>query len=207
MDLLSLFARRRLLIDIARRHIRPGSGSSLEFLTTRTANMKWPDLTNVLSPIPCAVVGAVATRLYMPERVTQDLDVVIAIQDLSVAYQKLLAAGFTREGPLAIGGDTWRTPDGEKIDILEGRETWWHEAIQAAQSNRDAEGLPILPLPFLVLMKYQASRVQDLADIARMLGQADVDRLVAVRELFTQYLPGEMEDLESLIQLGRLEYG
>ena len=30
---------------------------------------KWPDLTSVLIDIPWAVVGGVATRAYMPERV------------------------------------------------------------------------------------------------------------------------------------------
>jgi hypothetical protein len=55
-------------------------------------------------------------------------------------------------------------------------------------------------------MKYHASRMQDLADISRMLGQADTEMLAAVRALFAQWLPDEMEDLESLIQLGRLEY-
>lgn len=38
-----------------------------------------------------------------------------------------------------------------------------------------------------------------------MLGQADAGTLTSVRALFTQHLPDELEDLESLIQLGRLE--
>jgi hypothetical protein len=163
-------------------------------------------LVSVLSPIPFAVVGAVATRLYMPERGTQDLDVVIAVQDAAAAHQKLITAGFKHEGSLAIGGDKWLSPEGGPVDVLQGRESWWPEAITAAQSNRDAQGLPILPLPFLVLMKYRASRMQDLADISRMLGQADTEMLAAVRALFAQWLPDESEDLESLIQLGRLEY-
>jgi hypothetical protein len=168
--------------------------------------MNWPDLTNVLSPIHFAVVGAVATRLYMPERVTQKLGITIAFDDVAAAYKKLAEGGFKHAGPLAISGDTWKTPDGTKIDILEGKEAWWPEAIAAAQSNRDAQGLPILPLPFLILMKYLASRVQHLADISRMLGQADAAVLAEVRALFAKNLPDEMEDLESLIRLGRLEY-
>ena len=35
------------------------------------------------------------------------------------------------------------------------------------------DGLPIIDLPYLVLMKLSASRTQDLADISRMLGLAD----------------------------------
>lgn len=54
-------------------------------------------------------------------------------------------------------------------------------------------------------MKFQSGRVQDIADVARMLGQASVDMLNAVRELFKKVQPGDLEDLESLIQLGQLE--
>ena len=56
-------------------------------------------------------------------------------------------------------------------------------------------------------MKFQAGRVQDLADITRMLGQAGEETLASVRELFRRVLPEAHEDLESLIELGRLEMG
>ena len=49
--------------------------------------------------------------------------------------------------------------------------------------------------------------MQDLADITRMLGQADEGTLASVREFFRQVLPEAHEDLESLIELGRLEMG
>ncbi len=167
--------------------------------------MVWPDLTSVLSPIRWAVVGAVATRLYMPERMTQDLDIVIQTVDGSQARQKLAAAGFVYRGELSIGGSSWTAPNGELIDILEGDDVWWTEAIADAQSNRDAQGLPVVPLPYLVLIKFQAGRVQDIADVTRMLGQAGEATLDAVRVLFAQHVLEDMQDLESLIELGRLE--
>ncbi len=43
--------------------------------------MQWPDLTPVLSPILWAVVGATATRLYMPERYTRNLEIAVGLQD------------------------------------------------------------------------------------------------------------------------------
>jgi hypothetical protein len=67
--------------------------------------------------------------------------------------------------------------------------------------------LPILPLRFLALMKFQSGRVQDIADITRMLGQADPSVLDAVRALFKQFAPADLSDLESLITLGKLETG
>ena len=75
-----------------------------------------------------------------------------------------------------------------------------------AQTNRDGQGLPVLPLPYLILMKFRASRAQDVADITRMLGQAGEVQLNAVREVFERWLPGNDEDLESLIALGQLEF-
>ncbi len=38
-----------------------------------------------------------------------------------------------------------------------------------------------------------------------MLGQADDDSLNKVRAFFRQYSPDDLEDLESLIKLGKLE--
>ena len=149
--------------------------------------MVWPDLTSILSPIQWVVVGAVATRLYMPERMTQDLDIVIQTVDGSQARQKLTAAGFVYRGELSIGSSSWTAPNGELIDILEGDDVWWTKAIADAQSNRDAQGLPIVPLPYLALIKFQAGRVQDIADVTRMLGQAGEATLAAVRVLFAQH--------------------
>ncbi len=92
---------------------------------------------------------------------------------LKSARKKLTDAKFIYDGELSIGGSTWRAPDGQMIDVIEGHEAWWSNALNEAHSNRDAQGLPILPLRYLVLMKFQSGRVQDIADVTRMLGQAD----------------------------------
>lgn len=168
--------------------------------------MSWPNLVAALAPLQFAVVGAVATRLYMPERLTQDIDIVIKASDSAKARQKLLEAEFVHQGDLAIGGSAWRSPDGKLVDVIEGHESWWSDAIAAAQNNRDAQELPILPLAYLVLMKFRAGRLQDLADISRMLGQADEKDLAEVRSLFDREAPSDRSDLESIIQLGKLEY-
>ena len=93
------------------------------------------------------------------------------------------------------------------MDVLEGQEPWWPEAIEAAQPNLDAPGQPVLTLPYLVLMKYLAGRAQDLADIERMLGQVNHKTMEAVKGLFARHAPDEIEDLNSLIELARLEWG
>jgi hypothetical protein len=73
--------RRHVLIDICRRRIKPGTGSSYEFLQRRTAMNPWPDLQPILQGIPWVILGGVATRAYMPERATKDLDILIRLQD------------------------------------------------------------------------------------------------------------------------------
>jgi len=197
--------KRRLLIRIAHRRQLPGSGSARASLLRRTADMKFPDLSPVLGTVEWAVVGAAAARLYMPERTTRDLDVLIRAEDGPRARQQLQSAGFAYQGELAIGGSCWLTPEGFPVDVVERREPWVAQAVQGAQGNRDPQGLPVIPMPFLVLMKFLAGRVQDLADVTRMLGQADAQGLASVRALFAQWLPGEQEDIESLIELGALE--
>jgi hypothetical protein len=196
---------RKTLISIALRRQKPGAGSSRAFLLSRTATMIWPDLSDVFGDLSWAVVGAVATRLYMPERMTRDLDVAVHVADADSAHQKLVAAGWVQSGTLSIGGASWRSPDGVEVDILEGTASWWPQALREAQSNRDAQGLPILPLPYLVLMKFQAGRTIDIGDVTRILGQASEAHLEATRRLFRQFEADGLEDLESLVMLGRLE--
>jgi hypothetical protein len=169
--------------------------------------MQWIDLTPILAPIRWALVGAAATRLYMPERATLDMDVAIRAHDAQAAREKLARAGFVLQGELSIGGSAWRAPSGQMIDIIEAREDWWGDALAQAQTNRDAQGLPVLPLDYLVLMKFQSGRVQDIADVTRMLGLANDAALDASRALFKQYAREDLEDLESLITLGKLERG
>ena len=59
----------------------------------------FPDLRNVLQDIDWLAVGAVAARAYMPERTTQDLDILVRAADAARVAARLEAAGyaFTRE--------------------------------------------------------------------------------------------------------------
>lgn len=196
---------RRILIAMARKRCRPGAGSSPEFLRKRTSLMRFPVLTHTLSSVMWAAVGAAAIRLYMPERTTNDLDILVLADDATEARSRLAQAGAVYQGELSIGGSSWRLADGFALDVIEGSDAWVGEALVAAQSNTDAQQMPILPLKYLVLMKFQAGRVQDVADVTRMLGQASSDDLESVRAVFAQWLPDDHADLDSLIMLGQLE--
>lgn len=195
--------RRKVYIAIALKRVRPGSGSCVEFLQTRTWKYPVTNLNAIIQQSSFVVVGGVATRLYMPERMTEDLDILVLAEDAENLYQELISAGGQKISDLSIGGSSWQLTDGTLLDVLESDESWVREAI--SNFNIAPDGLPIIGLPYLVLMKLQASRGVDIGDLSRMLGGADETALLKVKRVVQQYLPDAVEDLESLIILGKLE--
>jgi len=60
------------------RRQRPGVGSRLTALDQRRIFMDWwQEVERALENVPHAVAGAVATNAYAPERLTQDIDIVV----------------------------------------------------------------------------------------------------------------------------------
>lgn len=163
----------------------------------------WPDLRPVLRGIPWAVVGAVATRAYMPERATKDLDILVRYRDGDEVRERLIAAGYKIASRLAIPGFLVRAPDGAEVDVILGSYPWLGEAL--AHVERDPAGYPILDLPYLVIMKMASSRGRDIGDVTTMLGLASDGELTRVRAVVARYAPDDLADLESLIYLGRFE--
>src|SRR5258708_31690680 len=80
--------RRGLLLDLSRRKQKPGTGSGSAFMERRTAVNPWPDLREVLTGLDWAIVGDVATRAYMPERKTNDLDILVRSADGPVVLER-----------------------------------------------------------------------------------------------------------------------
>jgi hypothetical protein len=159
--------RRKLYIEIALRRCRPRSGSSQNFVNKRTWNHPVTNIKRIIQKTIFVVVGGIATRLYMPERMTNDVGILVLTQDAGNLYRELEQAGSTRTGELSIGGSTWKLPDGTYLDVIESRDSWVREAI--TNPNKAPDGLPIIGLPYLVLMKLQASRGIDIGDLTRML--------------------------------------
>ena len=196
---------RRILIDMAMRKGKPGTGSSHEFMRRRTAMNPWPDLRPILKGIKWAVVGGVATRAYMPERMTKDLDIVVYKSDGDTVIKKLEQAGYRVISRLAVPGYLMMSPEGIELDVLFGDYTWLKKAL--SDLGQDPAGYPIIKLPYLVMMKMQAQRVRDLGDLGTMLGWASDADLDKVRAAVRQYAPEDLEDLESLIFIGKKEQG
>jgi hypothetical protein len=195
---------RRAYLSIAERRAKDGSGTHARVLRERTSRYGIPPIKPHLGNVPFVVVGGVATRLYMPERMTLDIDVLVSASRLGDAEDALERSGCVKLGPLTVGGSTWRLPEGATLDVLALSEPWADAAVGNPVST--AEGLPCVDLRFLVLMKLVSGRVQDLADITRMLGACDDEAWQAIQDVARRWRPQDVEDVESMRRLGRLEY-
>jgi len=163
----------------------------------------WPDLRPVLQDIPWVIVGAVATRAYMPERMTKDLDILIRREDEGKVLERLQAVGYKIISRLAVPGFLLLSPEGIELDVIMVNYPWAKDAL--AHPAQDPVGYPVLALPYLVLMKMESSRGRDFGDANTMLGLASEDQLNQVRAVVARYAPDAVGDLESMIYLGRLE--
>jgi hypothetical protein len=63
----------------------------------------------------------------------------------------------------------------------------------------------VIGMPYLILLKMSAQRAQDWADASRILGWASDAELDKVRAAVKRYAAEDLEDLESLIFIGRQE--
>jgi hypothetical protein len=149
------------------------------------------------------IVGGVATRAYMPEQVTGDLDILVQLADEEQILACLLANGYQRRESFTKHKNTLVSSPGIVVDIIPGHVTWLDAAL--SETQQDVAGYPVIALPYLVLMKLARSRAQDVGDLSRMLGWADEATLERVRQVVARYSPQDAEDLESLIFLGQQE--
>jgi hypothetical protein len=195
--------RRGLLLDLSRRKQKPGTGSSLAFMERRTAVNPWPDLRELLTGLDWVIVGGVATRAYMPERMTNDLDILVRSGDRPVVLERLSQAGYSMVSVLAIPGYLLRSPEGVELDVLTGDYPWLNEAL--ANPEQDQAGYPVIRLAYLVLLKMTAARGRDIGDLTTMLGLASAETLADIRMTVARYSPEDRDDLETLIYLGRRE--
>ena len=81
--------KRKQFINLVLKYVKKGSGSSIEFLNKRTWNDPMTDLNNIIKQAPFVVVGGVATRLYILERMTLYLDILVKVEDAKLVSQDL----------------------------------------------------------------------------------------------------------------------
>lgn len=164
----------------------------------------WPDLREVLKGIDWVLIDGVATRAYMPERVTKDMDILVRYDDGEDTIERLETAGYKKVSRLAAPGYLMRSPDGVELDVLFGRYEWLEEAL--ATRGSDPAGYPVIGLPYLIILKLAANRGRDIGDMTTMLGWvSSEEELDKVREAVARYSPEDRDDLESLIFMGKIE--
>lgn len=163
----------------------------------------WPDLRPILRGIDWVIIGGVATRAYMPERMTKDLDILIHKDDGKAVIARLEKAGYKTVSRLAVPGYLMLSPEDVEVDVIFGDHPWLKTAL--AHPVKDPAGYPVIGMPYLILLKMAAQRAQDWADASRIMGWASDADLDEVRAVVARYAPEDSEDLESLIFIGKKE--
>jgi hypothetical protein len=116
--------------------------------------------------IPFAVAGGFAVIEHGYERFTKDVDLLVFARDLSRAMKVLRAAGF-RGGRTPIGAKLRDERTGVDVDLL-GTAFGGDERV-LARCTRARRLLPVIPVTHLILMKLEAGRSQDDADVVELL--------------------------------------
>ena len=120
----------------------------------------WPDLRPILKGIAWAIIGGVATRAYMPERMTKDLDILVHRDDGDAVIKRLEQAGYRVASRLAVPGYLLTSPEGIELDVLFGNYPWLKKAL--ADLGQDPAGYPVIKLPYLAMLTMEVQRVRDL---------------------------------------------
>jgi hypothetical protein len=89
--------------------------------------------------------------------------------------------------------------------VITRSDSWLDTALLAPA--QDSAGYPVLGRPFLILLKLEAGRTQDLADVQRLLAYTASEERASIRTLIVAEQPELVEDYDSLCILADLEFG
>jgi hypothetical protein len=157
--------------------------------------------------VPYAVIGATALAVRGLPRMTQDLDLVVALEDAFPALDALEAAGFKSITPVRRSDE----PEpmyvlqrgGNDVDLLvaaaEPESTVVAEAPTAEVFGVNA---PVATLEHLLLMYLYSSQPKHLGDFARIVTEAPVD-LAAVERYLADVHPEMLSVLKERVQLAK----
>lgn len=177
----------------------------------REYKLNFEKLPEILSDIRWAVIGAVALRKYAPERMTQDIDILVDQEQMSEAKSVLLNNDFTDPSQLSFSNNDLSgfSLSGKQfeIDVITSTEDWVTDGLKNAQDNRDRQNLPILPMKYLIFLKLRSMRTQDFADLSRILGHCSESTYSEIRHWIINRRPDFDEDLDQIRELGQIEYG
>ena len=155
------------------------------------------------SDLSYVIVGGVASAHYQPARFTEDIDLMVLAEDATVVEQALQGAGWSRLGIVSFGGSSWQSAQGELIDLLHApNQSWVTAALDAPVKT--SEGLQIIDLPYLIILKLSATRAVDISDIVGMLQHAGNDERVRIRQVIETHRSDLLEDFEPFSAIAQL---
>lgn len=158
---------------------------------------EWQFVEPVIQGIPHLVVGEMAVNCYGPARYTRDFDLAVATEDGKRLVEALQEHGFSVIGVLSIGGYSLQLVD-RTIDVLYLYQPWAQEALV---HPKRVNGFPVIDLPYLVLMKFEASHGRDLSDVLVMLHRANEEQKTQITQVFQKYANEDLAGLKHLIDL------
>ncbi|MGD1866782.1 MAG: hypothetical protein ACFB0D_19695 [Phormidesmis sp.] len=163
--------------------------------------------------LPYAIIGGIATTFYMPTRTTQDLDLLVLANDAELLEQSLARQNWTKleniyinsEGIEILGG-AWKSSEGELLDLLYTPNlSWAATALRPENTMSAPDGLRVIALPYLILLKLIARRNRDILDIEEMLQYCDKQKIAQIRAVISASMPALSEDLEQHIAIAQMD--
>jgi hypothetical protein len=138
--------------------------------------------------IPHALIGGLAVGAHGAPRATKDVDFLVSQAD---AFEGTVVLSFKPGVPIAVRGIVvdYLTPEGSP-----------HAALlsHALKQAKVSQGVPVIALAPLVLMKLQAARRRDLDDVSRLLQRADDEE--RIREYLKTHAPELVEQLDLALE-------
>jgi len=150
--------------------------------------------------IPFAVVGGFAVIDHGYRRFTTDVDLLVYVRDLLRTMEALRAAGF-RGGRTPVGARLRDEATGVDVDLLGTAFEGDERALAAATRTRSP--LPVVPVTHLILMKLEAGRTRDEADVVELLKAGA--SAAAVRRYLRRTWPELVPRFEPLVVRARAE--
>ena len=155
------------------------------------------------SDLSYVIGGGIASAHYQPARFTEDVVLMVLAEEATVVEQALQAAGWSRLGIVSFGGSSWQSAKGELIDLLHApNQSWVTAALDAPVKT--SEGLQIIDLPYLIILKLSATRAVDISDIVGMLQHASDDERVRIRQVIETHRSDLLEDFEQFSAIAQL---
>jgi hypothetical protein len=144
--------------------------------------------------IPHAIAGGMAVSMHGRPRMTKDIDILIS----SKASNIIKSIGKTKNISGFLNGLSISINDIDIDFLFLGKGIKSKDILSAKYIN----GLPVVNIETLILMKMGAGRTQDTADIVKLLNLGKVDISKVIERLKNKE---DKSDFEQVVQMAKAE--